>query len=206
MTYIISRAIYAFILKAVCGLEVLDRKNFPEKGPFIIAANHASWADPPVVGVALRNAPVRFMAKRELCDRPIFGRWCKAVRIIPIERSSTSFGALKKAFQALEKGEVVGVFPEGTRSVDGRLKKPEAGTGFLAAKAKVPVIPVYISGTDKVLPKGRKMLRFHKVKAKIGRPLDIEGFLKVSGNKKDYQAVSDKIMSAIADLKKELEG
>ena len=201
MIYYISRFIFEVLLKIICRLEVKGRENLPKKGPFIVASNHASFADPAVIGVSCNTTRISFMAKRELFERPLLGPWCKAVGCIPIERRSGSSGALKKAIQKLKKGEVLGIFPEGTRSLDGELQKAELGIGLLMAKAGVPVIPVYISGTADALPRDAKFPRLRKVVANIGKKIDLNGISQIHEKKKMYEAIGEKVMDAIADLK-----
>ena len=156
MVYFVSRIAYKIILKLFFNLEVQNAENIPEKGPFIMAGNHVSNADPVVMAVACRTKRLRFLAKRELFDRPFMGAWCRACGCIPIERYSGSSAPLKKSLSVLKNGKALGVFPEGTRSRDGKLHKAEPGVGIIAAKSRVPIVPIYISGTDKVLPIGAK--------------------------------------------------
>ncbi|NQU94960.1 MAG: 1-acyl-sn-glycerol-3-phosphate acyltransferase [Candidatus Omnitrophica bacterium] len=201
MMYYISCFIFEVLLKILCRLEVKGRENLPKKGPFIVASNHASFADPAVMGAACNTTRISFMAKRELFERPIFGAWCKAVGCIPVERRSGSSGALKKAIQILKRGQVLGIFPEGTRSLDGKLQKAEPGIGLLVAKAGVPVIPVYLSGTAGALPRGARVPRLHKVTAKIGKKIDLNEILQIHEKKKMYGAIGEKVMDAISRLK-----
>jgi 1-acyl-sn-glycerol-3-phosphate acyltransferase len=203
MTYFISRLIYKAILKILLKFEVRGSENLPEKGPFIVASNHASFIDPAVVGVACRTMPLAFMAKREVFEVPILGRWVRAVGCIPVERDSGSFRPLKAALQKLRAGGALGIFPEGSRSPDGRLQKAEAGIGFLASKSKAPIVPVYLSGTDKALPKGEKILRRCKVTAKFGKIIGMDKDAKISERRKVYDSIGEKVMGAIAGLKDE---
>lgn len=203
MIYFISRLIYKAILKIFFGFEVKGRENFPKKGPFILASNHVSFADPVVMGVACNTAPVAFIAKKELFDTSILGRWIKAVGCIPIERNSLSFKPLKEAVRRLKQSGVIGIFPEGTRSLDGRLQKAEPGIGLIARKSGAPIIPMYISGTEKALPRGKTSLRIHKIKATIGKPVDITESTAFPEKIKIYDSIGEKVMSAIAGLKDE---
>lgn len=173
----------------------------PQKGPFILASNHISYADPAVVGVACSALPVSFMAKKELFNNTLAGRWIKAMGCIPTDRASGSFEPLKKAVRQLKKGEVVALFPEGTRSLDGKLGKAEAGIGLIAIKSGVNIIPIYVSGTDKVLPRGQKHITPNKVRAKIGRPVNIEECKNISDKRKSYECVGEKVMEAIRRLR-----
>lgn len=201
MAYFISRLIYKVLLKILFRFEVRGSENLPRKGPFIVASNHASLIDPAVVGVACHTMPVTFMAKRELFDVPVLGRWVRAVGCIPIERDSGSFKPLKTAVRKLREGGAVGIFPEGHRSPDGRLREPEAGIGLLASKSEAPIVPVYLSGTDKALAKGKKFITLCRVTAKFGKIIDIARTTTPSERKKTYESIGEKTMDAISRLK-----
>lgn len=200
-TYINSRAIFRRLLKTFFSFEVEGKENIPGKGPFIIVSNHTSYADPVVVGVACDTSTLSFMAKKELFKMPIIGRWVKAVGCIPVERHSGNSGPLKKALNKLKEGQAIGIFPEGTRSSNGNLQKSEPGIGLLALKSGVPVIPVYISGTSKAMPKGQKFPKPCKIKARIGKVVDISGSAGFSEKRKAYESVGEKVMHAISQLK-----
>lgn len=204
MTYFISRLILKVLLKILLGFEIKGSENLPKKGPFIIASNHASLIDPPIVGVACNTAPLAFMAKKELFDVPILGWWVKAVGCIPIERGSASFMSIKHAVQKLKEGKALGIFPEGSRSPDGELQKAQAGIGFLASKSGASIMPLYISGTDKALPREKKLMKLCKVKATIGKLIDInESSRRFSKGRELYESIGEKVMEAISRLKNE---
>lgn len=203
MAYFISRLILKVLLKILFRFEVRGSENLPRKGPFIVASNHASLIDPAVVGVACRTAPVIFMAKRELFGVPILGPWVKAVGCIPVERDSGSFKTLKNAVKKLKEGKALGIFPEGRRSPDGRLQKPEAGIGLLVSKSAAPIVPVYVSGTDKALARGKKFITLCKVTAKIGKIISIKETTEFSGRREIYESIGEKVINVISRLKDE---
>ena len=202
MIYFLSRLFYKALLKTVFGLEVRGQGNLPKKGPFIIVSNHVSYADPAVVGVACNTSSVAFMAKRELFEIPVFGSWVKAVGCIPIERYSGSPAPLKKAVKKLKEGGVLGMFPEGTRSPDGSFRKAQPGIGIIALKSGAPVVPFYIEGAREALPVGKKWPVPHKIRATIGKPVDIPESLKLGEKRKVYESIGEKVMEAISRLKK----
>jgi len=203
MIYFVSRIVYKLILKFFFKFKIIGKENIPKKGPFILVSNHISYADPAVMGVTCYTVPVTFMAKLELFDKSFFGKWVKAAGCIPIARHSGGAKSLKDALKKLKEGGVLGIFPEGTRSLDGNLQKAEPGVGFLAAKSKVPIIPMYIFGTDKILPKGQKHLSPGEVTAKVGKPVNIKGNEEFIEKKKMYEFIGERIMSAIGELKNE---
>ncbi|MCQ2410881.1 MAG: 1-acyl-sn-glycerol-3-phosphate acyltransferase [Elusimicrobiaceae bacterium] len=125
-------------------------ENIPKTGALIIAGNHLSNADPPAIGgFAGLVRDSRFVAKKELFAVPLLGWFFRRSGYIPVDRKRTigDFGALKEVVSALERGESVVMFPEGTRSKTGQPQKPKSGIGFLVYKTGVPVLPVKIEGT-----------------------------------------------------------
>ncbi len=202
--YILSRTFFTALLKICFGFEVKGRENIPSRGPYIIASNHISYGDPVAIGVAFDKANIIFVAKKELFEIPVAGMWFKAIGCIPIARKSTSTTALKKSLEVLRKGGILCVFPEGRRSRNGLLQKAERGISLLAYKAKVPVIPVYVQGTDKVLPFRAGFLRgYNKVSVKIGEPFDIGRYTALGERRKIYASIGEEVMRKIAKLKNE---
>ena len=136
--------------KTFHDFKVEGLENIPKTGALIIAGNHLSNADPPAIGgFAGLVRDSRFVAKKELFDIPGLGWFFRRSGYIPVDRARTigDFGALKEVVHALERGESVVMFPEGTRSKTGKPQKPKSGIGFLVYKTGVPVLPVKIEGT-----------------------------------------------------------
>ena len=136
--------------KTCYDFNVEGLENIPQTGALIIAGNHLSNADPPAIGSfagLVRDS--RFVAKKELFAVPLLGWFFRRSGYIPVDRTRTigDFGALKEVVHALEKGESVVMFPEGTRSKTGKPQKPKSGIGFLVYKTGAPVLPVKIEGT-----------------------------------------------------------
>jgi 1-acyl-sn-glycerol-3-phosphate acyltransferase len=181
-------------------LKVYGRHNRPKKGPFICASNHLSLADPPVLGSAFW-VPMNFMAKKELFMSKVWGWWFRVVKCIPISSDSRDFNAAKIALKQLENGYAIAIFPEGTRSETGEFLEPEVGAGFLAAKSRAPVIPVYIWGSGNVLPKGGKYKWGPPVRAFIGKPVDFSKAEEIMDRREKYNFMSKRIMQEIAGLK-----
>jgi len=163
-----TRALFIVLLKIIASFRVYGRENLPAKGSFIIASNHVSYVDPGVVGIACDGYRISFMAKRELFESRRWRWWFEAMDSIPADRIARDSTPLKTAIKKLKNGGIVGIFPEGTRSPDGRMQKAEPGIGLLAEKTGVPIVPIYLSGTDNVLPRGGRWLRMHPVTARIG--------------------------------------
>jgi len=181
-------------LKKLLRISVEGEENFPKESGFIIASNHRSHLDPPVINV-VSPFPVMFLAKKELFEVPFFGWLIKKAGAIPIDRGRKANKSLIKALKLLKEGYTVGVFPEGTRAMPGQFLKPKAGIGLLIAKAGVPVVPVRIEGTDEVFPKGAKFPKIGKapIRVKVGKPME---FSQVE----DYESVAQQVMEEIKRL------
>ncbi|MCX5715817.1 MAG: lysophospholipid acyltransferase family protein [Candidatus Omnitrophica bacterium] len=201
MIYWISRSIFWLLFKACFGYRVKGTENFPKAGPFIIAGNHLSFLDPPAVGMAWKGM-VTFLAREDLFHNSFFKWWGASVGVIPIKRGKFDLAAIRGSFEKLKKGGVVALFPEGTRSRNGTIKDPKGGVGFLAVKAKVPVVPVFIRGTDRALPHHTVFIRFKRVEVTVGKSLRPEMFAK-AGGEYDYLAFSQEVMREIEELGRE---
>ena len=160
MLYEFLRAIIVFFLRILFKFRVEGKENIPRGSSFILASNHLSNLDPVVLGAA---SPVRvyFMAKNELFKNRYFASFLKKLGAFPLERDMPDVSALKQAIRLLKSNKPVVIFPQGRR---GDISvKPLGGVGFLFKKTHKPIIMAKIAGTDKVLPKGSKMIKLHKI-------------------------------------------
>lgn len=161
------------ILRLFVRVQVEGLERLPPVGPCIIAPNHISNADPPLVGgwlaPALRRRP-RFLAKEQLF-KGVLGWFLRGQGVIPVRAGGSDIEAYRAARSVLDAGEVLVAFPEGTRSRDGRLGAPRPGVTLLATRCGVPIVPVGVSGTDTFLPPGGKRPRFRvRVIVRVGDP------------------------------------
>ncbi len=204
MLYFLSRSVFEIFIRICFKLHIFGRENFPE-APYIIVSNHASLLDPPLVGISCKKTDsVDFMAKKELFTGSILGRWTRSVGCIFVDRNAGGIGAMKEAIRRLGKGHVVGIFPEGTRSEDGSLQEGKRGVGFLIAKAKVPVVPVYIHGSGEAFPKGKGIKMGSVINVFVGDAIPPDEFIDVLGSGKEtYEAITNMVMDRIARLKDE---
>ena len=135
-----------------------------------MCGNHVSYLDPPVFGVACPRA-MHFMARDTLFKKKNFAWILRQVNAFPLKRNAADIWALKEALRVLKAGRGLLLFPEGTRTVGGDLGKPQAGVGFLVRKSGVPVIPAYVEGSDRALPKQEKKFHFFRpIHVQIGKP------------------------------------
>lgn len=153
-------------------LTIVGRENIPKKGGFIAACNHISNVDPPLVSYAV-GRPISHIAKKSLFNNPIFGMILRSVGAFPIQREKSDVSAMRECLRKLKNGEPLVLFPTGTRVTEEQAATAKGGVGFLASKSGVPVIPVKITGTDGVMPKGAKGLKRHPVRIVIGKPLTV---------------------------------
>jgi len=187
------------LMRLLFRLEPRGREHVPMTGPVLLAANHVSVLDPPLVGGAVPRE-LHFMAKEELFRIPLFGRLIGALNAHPVKRDGSDGRALKAAIRLLAEGHAMLVFPEGTRGMEGRLGEGKAGAGMLAVLSGAPVVPVFISGSAQALPPGQAVPRRAKVRVTFGPALHFKG--KGEGDRKDrYREASAEIMRAIAQLR-----
>ncbi len=151
-TYKIIRWIFNFVTYTLIGMKVYGEEHIPDKGPFIIVCNHASYFDPPLVGTAVRHHLIHFMAKEELFRNPLMNWFLRYVHTFPVYRGRIDRRAIMESFRVLKQGEVLGIFPEGTSKDQGILGKFHDGFAGIAMKAGVPVLPAAVINS-RPLPK-----------------------------------------------------
>lgn len=187
MFYKILAVILRFVFKLFYKAEITGVENVPKDGAVILAANHMSNFDPPFLG-SFSPRPVHFMAKIELFQNKIFAGIISALYAFPVKRGAADKGAIKHATTILKANEVLGIFPEGTRSKSGEVGKGEVGVALLASMTNADVVPVAILGT-------REM---SDLKLIFGEPMKFEGNRK---NREELEVFSDKIIDEIKKLK-----
>ncbi len=136
----------------------------------ILAANHQSYFDPPLVGICSRRA-VHYLARKTIMEWPFFGPLFPDMNVIPVDRDGNDMSALKTVIRKIKEGEGVVLFPEGTRSRDGQLQPGQAGVGLVIAKTLAPVVPVRIFGSYEAFPRGSKGVNLHSIRVVIGEPI-----------------------------------
>ena len=180
--------------------EVVGTENFPREGSFLIASNHASHLDPPLVGSQIAKQ-MRFFGRKSLWNNRLLGWWLDQVESIPVERDSGDVGAIKRVLQALKEDRAVVLFPEGTRSRDGQLQKPKAGVGMMACKSGVPVVPCRVYDSFAAFGKGTRLPRFGTpVTIIFGRPIPASDYDDPAAGKARYETAAQRIMDRIAAL------
>jgi 1-acyl-sn-glycerol-3-phosphate acyltransferase len=208
---LLKRGVIGPVAHVVFRPHAVGAEHIPESGPVLLVANHQSFSDS-IFMPLLTPRPVKFLAKAEyFTGRGVKGRlsagFFKGVGSVPIDRAGAKAAdaALRTALRLLEQGQIVGLYPEGTRSPDGRLYKGRTGAARIALTAGCPVLPCAISGTEQVQPTGKLIPRVHPVTVTFGPPLD---FSRYSGGLWDavrdtddehtvLRAVTDEIMHTL---------
>lgn len=197
------------IARAIVRLRVEgDLSGLPKTGPMIMAANHASSADPVLIGAFLNQVlgrPLNWLGKRELVEFPLTGWALRIGGIHPVDRDAADLGAFRAAMRILEGGQVLAVFPEGTRSRDGGLQQVREGVGMLALRSEALVLPVAVIDSDILWPRGRLLPRFGKrVTVRYGKPFSVANELAAQGSpvkgRQATEAATRLIMTRIAEL------
>lgn len=205
-TYAIGRGIITPLARVIYRPHIEGKSNVPMSGPVIFASNHLSFIDSIAIPVAAPR-PVHFLAKSTYFDGTGFSGWASrtfftSTGAIPVKRGAgqAALDALDQQRQLLDQGSAVALYPEGTRSTDGRLYKGRTGVAFLALQTGALVVPVGLIGTDRVMPVGAKMpsLR-HRITVRFGEPIDVSHHGTASSGKARRQA-TDEIMAAIHAL------
>jgi 1-acyl-sn-glycerol-3-phosphate acyltransferase len=196
MLYRFAWMLCKFFLRAVRGIEIHGKENIPMQGGVVLVSNHRSYWDPVVIGTSVpKERPVYFMAKSELFKIPLLGPVIKKLGTFPVKRGgSGDRSAVRTALNLLSKGEIVGIFPEGTRSKSEDLLDPHLGAAMLATRAGVPVLPVAITGSSGF---------FGRVKIVFGSPMHFKPEGKDESKrvgKDELINISSVIMDRVASL------
>ncbi len=191
MFYWLSWIFYRTFFMFYFPMRVEGRVNLP-KGPFVFASNHISFLDPTTICMAAERR-MNFLARDSLFRNPLFGGYIRMLGAMPITRNSADITAIKTILRGLKKYPVV-IFPEGTRIKEQRTKDVEAGIGLIAVKSGVPVVPVFLEGTDKAFGPHDKFMKPGFLTVKFGEP---RTYTKADG---DYQTIAQKIHTQIYQL------
>ncbi|MDT0157548.1 lysophospholipid acyltransferase family protein [Microbacterium sp. ARD32] len=194
------------LVKAIFRPWIVGRDNVPASGAAILASNHLSFADSIFLPLLL-DRPMSFLAKSDYFTGRGLKGWATRVFMkgtgqIPIDRSGgrASEASLNTGLQILGRGDLLGIYPEGTRSPDGKLYRGRTGLARMALEAKVPVIPVVMVDTDVVMPIGKRLPNVGRVGVLIGEPLDFSRYAGMENDRYILRAVTDEIMISLQRL------
>jgi len=185
--------------RGIFGLRIEGQENLITEGPVLVASNHQSFLDPPLIG-NLYKTEMTFLARKTLFRG--FAKWLyRQWNAIPVDQDRPDMGSLKTIIKRLKEGHRVLVFPEGARTLDGTLGEAAPGIGLIAVKSGAVIQPVRIRGAREALPRGSARIRFARITVSIGKPIRLTPQeLKSIKDKDGYDQVAKRIMSAIAAL------
>lgn len=181
-----------FLFVIFFSLRVFGKENVPDKGGVLIASNHQSFLDPILIGVGLKRQ-IHYMARRSLFKNVFFRWFIKSLNAFPVKREGMNAGAIKQAIALLRRGEVVLLFPEGTRTWDGTVGSIQRGFGMIARRAGVPLVPAIIDGAFEAWPRTRRIFRFAPISVAFGKPLEAKG-----------DALSEAVAHSLAQLQQKI--
>lgn len=180
------------------GYEVFGEENVPRSGPAILASNHASMTDPPLVSVSVHR-PLGVMAKSELFKVPILGPALLHIKTFPVKRGTADRVAIRECLTRMKNNQVILIFPEGTRGDGVHLQEPEAGLALIALKSGAPIVPIYVDGSHKMLPRGATFAKRSHLRVSIGKPIDPMQYKQAGA-----AALGKAVMEKIAELRDSL--
>ena len=204
-SYFIGWSFFRFVYATYFRWRVFHPERVPLSGPVILASNHLSFLDPPLVGTGV-NRSINYMARKSLFRYPGIGALLRSWNAVPIDRDGGSASGLKEILDRLKRGGAIIMFPEGTRSVDGKLQPARSGVGLAIIKCAAPVVPVRVFGTFEAYGKGITIPRPHRIAVKYGEPMEFAALrAEAKTCTKDrlkviYQQVADELMTEIARL------
>ncbi|WP_432495109.1 lysophospholipid acyltransferase family protein [Kineococcus auxinigenes] len=207
--WVIKRLVAEPVLTPVLRPWVRGLENVPATGPAILASNHLSLADAVLLPTVLPRR-ITFIAKAEMFTGAgvrgrLFGGLLRRVGQLPVDRSggAASSAAIDGAVEVLRRGELFGIYPEGTRSPDGRLHRGRTGVARIALRSGAPVLPVAMVGTGELMPRGRALPRVRRVGIVIGEPMDLSRFAGRADDQFVVRSVTDEVMAAIQRLSRQ---
>lgn len=185
--------------RSLFGMRVIGEEHLITEGPVLVAANHQSFLDPPLIGNLYKDEMV-YLARKTLftpITRWVYTNW----NAIPVDQERPDMTSLKTIIKKLKEGHRVLVFPEGERTHDGELGDAAPGIGLIAVKSGAVIQPVRISGAREALPRGSGKIRFARITVTVGKPIRLsQEDLKAAKGKEDYQRIARRIMAAIEAL------
>lgn len=188
---VVSPMLHTFFRGRIYGAS-----EVPHSGPLIVVSNHASYFDPPILS-SCTGRPVAFMAKEELFKIPLLNQGIKLYGAYPVKRNAADRSAIRSAINCLSQGWAIGIFLEGTRTANARIDNPKLGAATISAKTRVPILPVSLWGTNKILlPGSLPVPRPVPVTVRIGKLIEAPG----STKRQELQEITDKCARIINSM------
>lgn len=198
--YTIGWTLSRFVARVGLGMQAQGLENLPPEGPVIVAVNHQSYLDPPLVGSMIRRE-LHFFAKKELFDIPMLSGLFRKVNAFPVRRGTYDPQSLSWVQGVLSAGKAVMIFPEGTRNDGVHFLPPKPGIGLIARKTGAPIVPVYAHGLNRAMA---AFFRRCRVRVRFGRPISGGEVMAFGDDKEGYRALTELVMTRIGELKENL--
>lgn len=199
MMYFLVRNFLRLFLLIFMDFKVHGAERVPKKGAFILAGNHVSHLDPPAFSSASPRA-LCFMTRKTLLDKGVLGWVLSLCNTIPVRRDEADLAATRKAIRLLKSGKPIFIFPEGTRSETGEMADAQPGLGYLSLLSNTPILPAYVAGTDKAMPKGSHRIKFGQVSVYFGDLIEPQKLGLPSDRKEAAQKLADHVVEEIKRL------
>jgi 1-acyl-sn-glycerol-3-phosphate acyltransferase len=197
--YWFFHTLFGMIARVAFQYRAYGQENIIEEGPAIMAVNHQSYLDPPLVGITCKNE-LYYLARKTLFEKKLLGPIISRVNALPVDLSRGDLAAFRSVMKLLQEGHRTVIFPEGTRSLTGQIQKARPGIGMIIARTLAPVVPMRIFGSFEAWPKGGK-IRPHPITVVVGKPIRFKKDDFPAHNREVYQKISEQVLAAVAALK-----
>ena len=191
LLYTLLRPVAAVLLKVFLPVKYHNLERLTLEPPYILIGNHTSLMDPVIMGVAVKKHQVRFIGKKELTKNKVAAWFFDQLNMIPVDRHNSDMEAMRACMRVTREGNILGIFPEGTRHHEGLMTEMESGIGLIALRSKVPVIPVYITG---------KLSLFRRLHVYIGEEIPSEDLREEGVNRETCEQLMQRITAAYAAM------
>jgi 1-acyl-sn-glycerol-3-phosphate acyltransferase len=196
--YWFFHTLFGMIARVAFQYRAYGQENIIEEGPAIMAVNHQSYLDPPLVGITCKNE-LYYLARKTLFEKKLLGPIISRVNALPVDLSRGDLAAFRSVMKLLQEGHRTVIFPEGTRSLTGQIQKARPGIGMIIARTLAPVVPMRIFGSFEAWPKGGK-IKPHPITVVVGKPIRFKKDDFPTHNREVYQKISEQVLDAVAAL------
>jgi 1-acyl-sn-glycerol-3-phosphate acyltransferase len=200
LSYWLGHCFFKLAARSLFNYRVINPERLEVPGAALVICNHASFLDPPFIGVAFEDS-IHYFAKKPLFKHPMVAAVLRSWNAIPVDQDRPDMGSVKAVIRLLTQQKKVLIFPEGSRSEDGVMTRGEPGTGLIVAKTGVPVIPMRIFGTYEALPRGVHFLQPSEITVVVGNTWHYDPAAYTETGKELYQKITDDLIAQVSDLR-----
>jgi 1-acyl-sn-glycerol-3-phosphate acyltransferase len=202
LVYRVGYSVSKIVAKTLFGFRAYHTDRIIEDGPCLLAMNHESYLAPPLAGICCKRE-IFYLARKTLMQWPVIGPLFPQMNVIPVDQERADMSALKTVIRNVRKGQCTVIFPEGSRTPDGKLQPAQPGLGLVIAKTLAPVVPMRIFGAHRAFPRGGKPRPFTRVTIVVGEPMRFTKEDIGEEGRETYQRLSEAVMERIAAIKNE---